>query len=74
MRTRPDQNDNNVHFTLSTPVRASKLRLSAASGDNMYSTSEIQAFGVPVPEPSACCAGIAALCLMLGTEARRFRK
>lgn len=57
-------------FTLATPISAQNLRFFATSGDNLYSVSEIQAFGntpAAVPEP-----GSIALLASMGTIGAAF--
>lgn len=56
MQTRPNPEDNLERFTLANPITTSALKFMAVSGDNLYSVSEIQAFGAAVPSPSALVA------------------
>lgn len=51
MLTRPDPDDNSKHYVLSSPVITNKIRIKAASGDDMYALSEVQAYA-PVPVPN----------------------
>jgi hypothetical protein len=53
MQTRPNPSDNSEVFALPAPITTDKLRIMAASGDNSYSLSEVQAFATPVPLPAA---------------------
>lgn len=53
MQTRPNPYDNNERYNLVTPIVTDSLMFVAASGDNSYSVSEIQAYGSAVPIPGA---------------------
>jgi len=64
MQTRPNPANNSERYTLSSSITADALRFYAASGDNSYSVSEIQAYGSAVPLPGALwlfASGLAAL-------------
>jgi hypothetical protein len=52
LQTRPDKFDNTVEYLLATPIVTSMLKFEGVGGDYLYSVSEIQAFGNPVPEPA----------------------
>ena len=52
MRTRPNQSDNGQIFYFSSSVFTDSIRIGAIGGDNAYSLSEVQAWGV-VPGPGA---------------------
>lgn len=47
LHTRPNPLDNTERRVFASPVTTDALRFEAASGDGMYSLSEIQAFGTP---------------------------
>lgn len=52
MQTRPDPFDNSAQYSLEAPVVATELMLRGGThSDFLYSVSEIQAFGRPIPEP-----------------------
>ena len=53
MQTRPNPGDDSDRYELSSSVVTDKIRIKAASGDNSYSLSEVQAYGAPVPLPAA---------------------
>lgn len=53
LQTRPNPNDNTEKYYLPTPIVTNKLRVYAILGDNLYSVSEIQAFGTPASSPGA---------------------
>jgi len=54
MQTRPNPANDAARYMLSAPITTDMLRFCAASGDNSYSVSEIQAYGTsPVPLPAA---------------------
>jgi hypothetical protein len=73
MIIRPDPFNDKYIAQLNIPVVTSQLRFYATKGDGLYSVSEIQAFGTPVPEPSTYIAGLSAL-VMLGLFGWRNRK
>lgn len=52
MRTRPNESDNGQIFYFDTSVFTDSIRIAAIGGDNAYSLSEVQAWGV-VPTPGA---------------------
>jgi hypothetical protein len=55
-----------------TPVYARYLRMSAVSGDTMYSISEVQAFGTgPVPEPASLMLVGSGMVAVLGIRKKR---
>lgn len=56
--------------TLASTIITDTLRITATGGDNLYSVSEFQAFGQPVPEPEAYALMLAGLGLV-GFAARR---
>lgn len=56
--------------TLASAIVTDSLRFTATGGDNLYSVSEIQAFGQPVPEPETYALMLAGLGLV-GFAARR---
>jgi RHS repeat-associated protein len=47
MLTRPNPADDSERFTFPVPILTDRIRFLAASGDNSYSVSEIQVFGMP---------------------------
>jgi len=53
MQTRPNPGDDSERHELSSSVVTDKIRIKAASGDHLYSLSEVQAYGAPVPLPAA---------------------
>jgi len=55
---------------LLAPIVTDQLKFVAVSGDNLYAVSEIQAFGVPVPEPETYALMLAGLGI-LGLVSRR---
>jgi hypothetical protein len=56
--------------TLASAIVTDSLRFTATGGDGLYSVSEIQAFGQPVPEPETYALMLAGLGLV-GFAARR---
>jgi hypothetical protein len=66
MRTRPNASNNGEVYNLGTSVFTDAIRIGAVGGDNMYSLSEVQAWGV-VPSPGP----IALLCLVGAAGMRR---
>ncbi len=47
MQTRPNPANDTQVFQLAAPVDADKIRVLAISGNNLFSVSEVQAFGAP---------------------------
>ncbi len=66
LQTRPNPANDAEKYFLPSPITTNKLRFMAASGDNGYSVSEIQAFGaiaVPIPVSFLLLgSGLAGLC------------
>lgn len=54
MLTRPNVNDNTERYMLGSAITTDMLRLrgNPNSSDGLYAVSEVQAFGVAVPEPT----------------------
>jgi hypothetical protein len=67
MRTRPNPGNNGEIFYFDTSVLTDSIRIGAIGGDNAYSLSEVQVWGV-VPAPGAF-----ALLGLAGLSARRRR-
>ena len=73
MQTRPDPYHDTQRYILASPIVTDALQFVAASGDNSYAVSEIQAYGSAVPLPASMLlfapglAGLAAI-------KRRFKK
>ena len=67
MRTRPNPGNNGEIFYFDTSVLTDSIRIGAIGGDNAYSLSEVQVWGV-VPSPGAL-----ALLGLAGLSARRRR-
>jgi hypothetical protein len=54
MRTRPNVADDGERFVFpSGPISTDSVRILAASGDNLYSVSEVQVFSIPSPSAAA---------------------
>lgn len=56
---------------LDASIAADTLRITATGGDNLYSVSEFQAFGQPVPEPQTYALMLAGLGLTLIAASRK---
>lgn len=76
MQTRPNPANDLERYTLPTAITAQSLRLfhtEGTYGDGLYSVSEIQAFGAPVPEPVSAILGLMGITGLFG-GARRNKK
>ncbi len=71
MSTRPNPGE---VFTLASPITTSKLWFAATGGDNMYSVSEIQAFGESPAVPEVSSLALALCGLPSLTMLRRLRR
>lgn len=72
MFTRPNYQDEGQWFTLTTPILADSLRITATGGDNSYSISEFQVQAVPEAETAVLL--VAGLPVLLAVRAGRGRK
>lgn len=71
LQTRPNVNDNTERYYLSSAITTNALKLEGGNTDQWYSVSEVQAFGIPTPEPSSLILGFMSLAGMLGIRRRR---
>lgn len=74
MFTRPNYQDETQWFTLTTPILADSLRITATGGDNSYAISEFQVQGVPEAETGVLLLlGLPALFAVRAVRSRKDR-
>ncbi len=79
MTTRPDPYDNLQSYSLVSSITTNALKLEAklkgyGSADNYFAVSEIQAIGVPIPEPNSLILFGTCLAAFAGLRLRRKKK
>lgn len=77
MQTRPNPADNDERYLIMpTSITTNALRFSGnpADGDRLFSVSEIQAYGAPVPEPATMLLFGTGIAGLVGSRLKRKKK
>jgi hypothetical protein len=71
LQIRPNVSSDTQRYYLSFAIRTNALKIEGGTTDQWYSVSEVQAFGIPTPEPSSMILSFMSLAGLLGLKRRR---